>query len=269
MYALIGGDDPNRSAIRLTRALDPKYKINVDVTDMTETEALAHLENEKAIYGLMTDFIECSVEHMGEAAHRIRKCSNAQMKKVVKDYVTVVKVSSFREFDETAANEEFVAAVYKAIMLTMQQQVIEALEKDHKPSNNAEKEMVYKQQLEAVKDYDTFEEIVLEVLRQKYVSITKTEIGIDDFRPIYDTIFRSWALDDPTLNESGITLEQLTTATIETTKTNANKFTYRGEFTPQENVFLIVFASAIALGVAAAVVAPIIVSKTKHRRRAK
>lgn len=223
----------------------------------------------KEDYKKMIDFVDTAVSNMKDAALQIRKCSCAAIKVEVKDYITKVKISSFRDFDEKAANDEFVETVKTAILLNMQQQVIQALEQDHKPSNNADKEMVYQQQLAACKDFDTFKEIVLEVLRQKYMSLTKQDIEITLFEPIYDNIFRSWALDDPSLNTTGITLEQLTTATIETTKSNASKFTYRETVSKEESIFLIAFGSAVVIGVGAAIATPLILSKTKHRRRAR
>ena len=229
-------------------------------------QASIDLTISKEDYAKMINFVDTAVSNMKDAALKIRKCSSAKMKKVVKDYISVVKISSFRDFDEAAANDEFVEAVYQAIMLNMQQQVIDALKRDHKPSTNADKEAVYKQQLAACEDFETFEEIVLEVLRQKYVSVTNGEIGIDDFRPIYKAIFRSWALDDPSLNSSGITLEQLTTATIETAKSNATKFTYRDSVSPQESTFFIIFGAALGAGLVAAIVTPIIVGKARRRR---
>ena len=91
-----------------------------------------------ADYAKMIDFVDTAVSNMKDAALQIRKCSASKMKKVVGDYIQVVKVSSFREFDATAAENEFVDAVYKAIMLNMQQQVVEALKRDHKPTNRHE-----------------------------------------------------------------------------------------------------------------------------------
>ena len=249
-----GEDDNSRGILRAGDPITNSGNINLNIS--------------AADYAKMIGFVDTAVSNMKDAALQIRKCSSAKMKVVIKDYISVVKVSSFREFDEAAANDEFVEAVYKAIMLNMQQQVIEALKRDHKPSNNADKEMVYQQQLAACEDFDTFEQLVLEVLRQKYVAVTNQEIGIEEFEPIYNMIFRSWALDDPSLNSSGITLEQLTTATIETTKANANRFTYRDSVSPQESAFLIVFVSVVVIGVGAAIATPVILSKTKHRRRA-
>ena len=190
------------------------------------------------------------------------------MKLVVKDYISVVKVASFREFDEAAANEEYVAAVYKAIMLNMQQQVVEALKREHKPSNNAEKERQYQEQLSACEDYDTFEQIVIEVLRLKYDSIEGEKLAYVDsedfFGNIYMPIFRSWALDDPSINPTNITLEELTKATIETTTSKASKMTYRADISKEESVFLIAFGSAVGVGVAAAIALPLIFKKKRR-----
>jgi hypothetical protein len=215
----------------------------------------------------MINFVDTAVSNMKDAALQIRKCSASKMKKVVGDYIQVVKVSSFREFDATAAENEFVDAVYKAIMLNMQQQVIEALKRDHKPTNNPEKELLYRQQLEVCEDFDTFEELVLEVLRQKYNAISNAaEVGIDEFRDTYRLIFRSWALNKPEENPSSITLEQLTTATIETSKANANRFEYRGSFDNKESLVFIIFGAVAALGIASAITVPILVNKSKQKR---
>ena len=220
-----------------------------------------------ADYAKMIDFVDTAVSNMKDAALQIRKCSTSKMKKVVGDYIQVVKVSSFREFDATAAENEFVDAVYKAIMLNMQQQVVEALKRDHKPTNNPEKELLYRQQLEACEDFDTFEELVLEVLRQKYNSISNAqEVSIDEFRDTYRLIFRSWALNKPEENPTSITLEQLTTATIETTKANANRFEYRSSFDNKESLVFIIFGAVAVLGIASAVAVPILTSKSKQKR---
>ena len=220
-----------------------------------------------ADYAKMIDFVDTAVSNMKDAALQIRKCSASKMKKVVGDYIQVVKFSSFREFDATAAENEFVDAVYKAIMLNMQQQVVEALKRDHKPTNNPEKELLYRQQLEACEDFDTFEELVLEVLRQKYNSISNApEVGIDEFRDTYRLVFRSWALNKPEENPTSITLEQLTTATIETTKANANRFEYRSSFDSKESLVFIIFGAVAVLGIASAIVVPILAGKSKQKR---
>ena len=221
----------------------------------------------KADYAKMIDFVDTAVSNMKDAALHIRKCSSAKMKVVVKDYIQVVKISSFREFDETRAEEEFVDAIYEAIMLNMQQQVIDSLERSHKPTNNPEKELLYQQQLEVCKNYDTFEQLVLEVLRQKYNSISNApEISAEDFEGTYRAIFRSWALNKPEENPSTINLEQLTTATIETTKANANRFEFNTAIAGKESTVFIIFGAVAVLGIASAIVVPVLVSKSKQKR---
>ena len=248
-----GEDDSTKGILRVGEPITNSGSINLNIS--------------AAEYGKMIDFVDTAVSNMKDAALQIRKCSASKMKKVVGDYIQVVKVSSFREFDATAAENEFVDAVYKAIMLNMQQQVIEALKRDHKPTNNPEKELLYRQQLEACEDFDTFEELVLEVLRQKYNSISNTaEVGIDEFRDTYRLIFRSWALNKPEENPTSITLEQLTTATIETTKANANRFEYRGSFDNKESLVFIIFGAVAVLGIASAIAVPILVGKSKQKR---
>ena len=221
----------------------------------------------KADYAKMIDFVDTAVSNMKDAALHIRKCSSAKMKVVVKDYIQVVKISSFREFNETKAEEEFVNAIYEAIMLNMQQQVIDSLERSHKPTNNPEKELLYQQQLEVCKNYDTFEQLVLEVLRQKYNSISNApEISAEDFEDTYRAIFRSWALNKPEENPSTINLEQLTTATIETTKANANRFEFNTAIEGKEATVFIIFGAVAVLGIGSAIAVPILVGKAKQKR---
>ena len=253
--------------ILLGREKAPEKRSIVRLGEPVGQQASIDLNVSKEDYAKMISFVDTAVSNMKDAALQIRKCSASKMKRVVGDYIQVVKVSSFREFDATAAENEFVDAVYKAIMLNMQQQVVEALKRDHKPTNNPEKELLYRQQLEACEDFDTFEELVLEVLRQKYNAISNTaEVGIDEFRDTYKLIFRSWALNKPEENPTPITLEQLTTATIETTKANANRFEYRGSIDNKESLVLIIFGAAAVLGIASAITIPILVSKNKQKR---
>ena len=215
-------------------------------------------------YGKMISYVDNSVENMTDAALQLRNCSGIEMIAVVETYIQKVLVSSFREFDKEAADEEFVAQAYESIMKTMQLQVIEILEKEHQPSNNPEKEAQYNETLEAVKDYETFEQMVIEVLRQKYVSATGNEVDIDTFEGMYMDIFRAWALDMPELNPHGITLEELTNATIEVTTNKANHMTFNAKFSKGENIFLIVFGSVTALSIAGAIAIPTILKKKRE-----
>ena len=255
MNILLGREkaQEKRSIVRLGEPIGQQASIDLTIS--------------KEDYAKMIGFVDTAVSNMKDAALQIRKCSASKMKRVVGDYIQVVKLSSFREFDATVAENDFVEAVYKAIMLNMQQQVIEALKRDHKPTNNPEKELLYRQQLEVCEDFDTFEELVLEVLRQKYNAISNApEVGINEFRDTYKLIFRSWALNKPEENPSSITLEQLTTATIETSKANANRFEYRDSIDNKESLVFIIFGAVAALGIASAITVPILVNKSKQKR---
>ena len=236
--------------------------------DGNRIDNIVDLTISKEDYAKMIGFVDTAVSNMKDAALQIRKCSAATMKASINDYIYGVRISSFREFDEEAANAEFVEAIKEAIMLNMQQQVIEALKREYKPSNNAQKEAQYREQLAACEDIETFKQIVLEVLRLKYVSLTKEDIDIDTFKPIYDEIFRSWALDDPSINPTSITLEELTTATIETTTTKASKIVHRDSISKEESTFLIILGSAVG-GVCVVSIVMALIMKPKRRRLAK
>lgn len=240
--------EPSKSHLRVMRAgesSDPGIDLNVEE------------------YDLMIEFVDTSVENVEEAALAVRKCSGAPMKANINAYIEMVLGECFRDYDKEKADKEFVEQAHESIMLTMQQQVIEALEKDHKPSNDPQKEAEYQEQLEAVKDLDTFKEIVMEVLRLKYVSLTNEEIGIDSFREIYWNIFQAWALDDPSLNPYGITLEELTNATIETTTKKANRMTFTGQLQTEEIIFLSVVGGVTLAGVGAGIAVPMFLKKKK------
>lgn len=272
MAELLGrGAAPTRAK---TRAASSGYQINVDVGEKTGQEAIGHLDNEISLYGKMMDFIDNSVSHMGEAALKIRQCSGESVKISVKNYVTSVKVSSFRDFDKEAADAEFLENVYKAIMLHMQEQVINTLESEHKDSGNKEKEEVYQNELAAVKDYETFEIMVTEVLRQKYVALTGDETYTQEnlenfFNDVYWPIFRAWALDEDIpqeLKDKGIniTLEQLTTTTIEQSTSRARAFTVHSDLQNNEIIFLAALGGGVVLTISLAAIIPTVINKRRR-----
>ena len=253
--------------ILLNRKADQEGRSIVRLGEPVGQQGSIDLTISKEDYAKMIDFVDTAVSNMKDSALKIRKCSAAKMKKVVGDYIQVVKVSSFREFDAVTAENDFVDAVYKAIMLNMQQQVIDSLKRSHKPTNNPEKELLYQQQLEACEDYDTFEQLVLEVLRQKYNAISNAaELSAEQFEGTYKAIFRSWALDKPEINPTPITLEELTTATIETTKANASRFEYHASIESKETLVFIIFGAVAVLGIGSAIAIPLVVNKTKQKR---
>ena len=258
MDALLGTNKAQKSIIRgSSRAPGQLTGINTNVS--------------KETYQTAIEFVDTSVELMKDAALSIHTHSVEKVKVTVNRFISVISVKSFMNYDKDKAEDDFVEAVSEAIMLHLQQQVIEALKRDHEPNSNPGKEAVYQEQLEACQDFETFTEIVLEVLRLKYVSIMQKEnksfdISIDEFRPLYDKIFRSWALDDPSINPTNITLEELTKATIETTKSNASKFTYKEDITKQESTFLIILGSTLGVGFVASITSSILVKRAKRRK---
>lgn len=261
MVELFGGQMPTR---RLVRADTPAREIDIDPKGREGAEAIEYLGNEETLYKKMVGFVDNSVDHMGKAALKIRKCSGESVVVQVKSYVTIVKVSSFRDFDKEAADKEFVEAAYKAILLSMQNEVISILEKEHKPSNNAEKEAQYQKELDAVKDYETFEIMVTEVLRQKYNTIAKEPIDdVDEFKPIYWEIFEAWALDKQ--SKYGITLEELTKATIEQSTNRARTFTVRSDLSTNEWIFIGAIAGGATIVIASAAVIPTLLKKKKAK----
>ena len=263
MVELFGGQMPSRLK---TRAYEDEHEIDIDPKGREGDEAITYLENEESLYKQMVDYVDNSVDHMGKAALKLRKCSGESVVVQVKSYVTVVKVSSFREFDKEAADKEFVEAAYKAIMLSMQNEVISILEKEHKPSNNAEKEAQYKKELDAVKDYETFEIMVTEVLRQKYNALVEkqgkpTIDDVEEFKPIYDEIFEAWALDKQ--SKYGITLEELTQATIEQSVNRSRDFKVSKDLSTNEWVFIGAFGGTAVLAIAAAAIVPTVLKKKR------
>ena len=263
MYELFGGEQPSRFR-KISRVTGSEYEIDTDVSGMEKDEALDHLENEQSLYENMVDYVDTGVEHMGKAALKLRVCSGESVTVQVKSYVTEVKVSSYREFDKAAADKEFVEAVYKAILLSMQHEVISILESEHKPSNNAEKEAQYQKELDAVKDLETFEIMVTEVLRQKYVELTGEQIDdVDDFKPIYWEIFTAWALDQP--SPYNITLEELTQTTIEQSKNRAGTFIVHSDLSKAEWGFIAGIAGGAALLISAAAIIPTVLAKKRKK----
>ena len=241
MANLIGEEKDNRRGIlRAPTATD--YKI--DVSGKTKEELQQDLND----YGTMTEFIDDSVQNMNTAGRKLRSCSGQAMKVEVKRTVVKIKTSSFRDFDKDAADLQFAYDVHNAMMLHLQEVVVTELEKDYKPSGNKEKDEQYQQELAACKDIESFTEIVIEVLRQKYNAITDSNVEYDDFvqiddegkyKGIYWDIFEAWCLDKPC--PYPITFQELTDATVDTTTQNARSFELNTEVTNTEVVFTAAF----------------------------
>ena len=191
----------------------------------------------------MTEFIDDSVQNMNTAGKKLRECSGEAMRKEVRKTVVKIKVSSFRDFDKEAADKQFAFDVHDAMMKHLQEVVINELTKDYKPSGNKEKDEQYQRELEACKDIESFEEIVIEVLRQKYNALTDSDIKEGEFgskgEGIYWEIFEAWCLDRDC--PYPITFQELTDSTIETTTQNARSFDLNTNVTNTEIVFTAAF----------------------------
>lgn len=218
---------------------------------------------EPEVYDNAMTFVDDSVNKMTDAAATLRSCSGQAMIASVKQYIEKVAVSSFRDFDKEAADEEFLQNAYDAILLNMQQQVslslteaYEEASKSGKFTGTAKTELDkrYEEQMAAVADIETFEIMVLEVMRQKYVSVLNTQleagtitresydaawenaVDVETFEPIYWAIFRAWALNEE--SEYPMTLQELTDATIADTTYATTHIELRDGLSSQEIKFL-------------------------------
>jgi len=127
-------------------------------------------------------------------------------------------------------------------------------------------------ELEDIKDISTVvnaEDVVpmtagaLEVMRMKYVSVMNDRyegklISYDEyesamsvaeeveiFKPVYQSIFRSWALNEE--SEYGMTLEELTKATIENTTKIAAPVEYANSLSKMDILTISIFAGLSAI----------------------
>ena len=231
---LIGGYNTKR---RITRATDSDYRI--DVANKSKEELEKDLED----FENMLEFIDDSVQNMNTAGRKLRICSGEKMKVEINKTVKKIKTSSFRDFDKTKADLQFAYDVHDAMMLHLQEVVVKELEKDYKPSGNREKDQQYQEELDACKDIESFTEIVIEVLRQKYNKLTRSDIKQGKFgekgKGIYWKIFEAWCLDYEC--PYPITFQELTDSTVEVTTRNARSFELSTKVTNTEIIFTAAF----------------------------
>lgn len=260
--AILGKNQP---AVHNTSAFDGDMSgiRLVFVADENLTATGIDLSVDPEVYRNALAFIDDSVNKMTDAAATLRSCSGQAMIASVKQYIEKVAVSSFRDFDKEAADEEFLQNAYDAILLNMQQQVslslteaYEEASKSGKFTGTAKTELDkrYEEQMAAVADIETFEIMVLEVMRQKYVSVLNTQleagtitresydaawanaVDVETFEPIYWAIFRAWALNEE--SEYPMTLQELTDATIADTTYATTHIELRDGLSSQEIKFL-------------------------------
>ena len=249
------GEQPTR---RITRAEAPKVN-KVDVTDFLKQE-----------FDQMLDFVDRSVDDIEDTLLQVRKCSGERVKIAVNQTITNITSESFRNFDKEKADREFVEKLEPVMMATMQSQVLATLEEEYNKSNhrNKEKDQVMLDEIEAIKDIETFRIIVMEVLRQKYEALTGISYGEtpEDLQKFTDEVywpaFEAWALDKE--SPIGITFEELTKATIESSTKRANNFVYATTAGKPEIIFISIFAGVAALAVGGAFVVPTILKKKRR-----
>ena len=218
--------------------------------NLAEEGASVDFNTSAETYKNAIDYVETSVENMTKAAQSIRTCSGEKIKQNVSLYIESVQASSFRTFNKEAADNEFVANAKQAILLNLQSQVLLALDEAYEQetsgfNSNPQADNLYVQQREAVLDIEQFEIMIVEIMRQKYVSLTNQDIDYDTFAPIYDEIFRSWCLNYE--NEYNISLEELSTAAINQTAGTISNIQVRAGLTVGEIVTLVAFGSAILI----------------------
>ncbi|MCQ2799684.1 MAG: hypothetical protein MJ228_02815 [Bacilli bacterium] len=224
------------------------------------------------IYKKADAFVNESVNNMSSAALYLRNCSGERLKGEVNRYITAVSVSSFRDFDKEAADNEFVEAAYTAIMANLQQNVLASLEKTYNENvkslsgtARSDFEREYNAQKELVTDNESFEVIIFEVMRQKfrtviankykdgiigdaeYAALMEISSDVDSFEPVYREIFRSYCLNED--NAYGITLQEVSDSAIEKEGTIGRKSAAQMTFTSSDGIVLGIIGTVV-LGVA-------------------
>ena len=200
----------------------------------------------KEEYGQIIDFVDNSIENMTNAALLIRECSGEKLKQEVAQYIETVSASSFRDFDKEAADNAFVEQAELAIMLNMQEQVQNSLTEEYNknPKTN-ERTQLYNQEMEAIADVEDFKVMVIEILRQNYAAKTGEEVEFEEFEPIFERIFRNWALNQE--DETMITLGEITQATISSVNNKGTSIAYNTKLSTAEIIALSIIG-VIAIG---------------------
>jgi len=208
----------------------------------------------KETFLLMQNAIDTYVNQMIDAALELKQCSGKEIVAQVNKVVTAISTKTFRDFDKEVADEEFAQNAYNAVLLNMQTQVKTMLTKEYESATSsnkykgtAKKQLIekYESEIATIDDLATFEIMVTEVMRQKYVSVMDERLktnaitgaeynelislatDVDTFAPVYKEIFRVWALGLE--NEYGISLEELTKATISSAQESIKPDTYKKE----------------------------------------
>ena len=247
--------ETKKSKSLLKDSKDTSEGINFDISAETYNNAI--------------EFVNDSIDHMEDAAVRIRECSCEELTVTMEVYIYSIQYSTFQDFDKEAADAEFVENAYSAIMLQMQSEVVAQLELElEKTASQIEKdpakEKLIKEQIDAVKDIEQFEIMVMEILREQYAALTGYDVTLEEFEPVYRTMFKRWALNEE--QDVDITLDELTNAVVDKKVNKDTTFNISFDAPGQSEIILLAtLGGAIILGIAGAIVGTTIYKK-KHKK---
>ena len=241
----------------------------------TNEEANINYKLEAKYYKATADCINTTVGHMTTAARMIRECSNEKINVLVNNYVEQISFNIFHSFDKEKEDRLFAAKAYEAIIINMQSRTIANLKESYEKLSKTLKGTAldtlteeYNAQLAACNDIGQFEWLVIEIMRQKYNSffseqylrniitydeykakvIPEGEASLTEFKKIYTGIFYKWALGEDAFSygyteDYGITLQELTDATISSVVLKEKQVEISKDPTTAEIVVAVVFGT--------------------------
>lgn len=255
---------------------------------LEENNGVLDIEEFEKYKSVILEAAQTYIEQMVNSTLMLRNCSTEAITAHIGQVLQLLTEKTYKDFNRAEADEEFANNVYSAILLNLQNQVRISIQAEYEKSRRSgmysgtalsSLDEKYKTSLAGIEDIETFEIMVTEVMRQKFISIldgrladkeiTEQEykeliayaVDTDTFTPVYKSIFRSWALKEN--NEYGITLEELTNAAIAAATGSLEPATYKNELTSEDIVTLVLAASAaVTIGIAYAVS-----SRLRIRRR--
>jgi len=250
---------PANFEINLAGAISDFYDNQIEA--LFNEDGTMDLTVTEETYKQMYDAIDTYVDQMVDTTLELKQCSGKEVVAHVNKVITAISVKTFRDFDKEAADAEFAENAYNAVVLNMQAQVKTILTKEYESAINsnkykgtAKKQFMerYASEMAAIDDLATFELMVIETMRAKYVAIMNNRLkentisnveynefignakDIETFVPVYKGIFKAWALNLE--DEYGISLEELTKSTINDAKESIKPDTYKGKENNNESI---------------------------------